>query len=98
MLTTNLYQQCPYRCRAQENGEWVDITLSDTGTGIDLQTIASIFEPFFTTKSDIGLGLGLAISKNIIQSFGGDLTAQNNADHQGATFTLRLKRKTDAND
>lgn len=84
--------------RAQENGEWVDITLSDTGTGIDLQTIESIFEPFFTTKSDIGLGLGLAISKNIIQSFGGDLTAQNNADHQGATFTLRLKRKTDAND
>ncbi|UUM29761.1 sensor histidine kinase [Vibrio japonicus] len=82
--------------RFEQDSEWELITISDTGTGLDLQTIDSIFEPFFSTKSENGLGLGLAISRSIIQSFAGELQAANNNDGQGAKFTLRLKRKRHA--
>lgn len=82
--------------RFEQDGEWELITISDTGTGLDLHAIESIFEPFYSTKSDNGLGLGLAISRSIIQSFGGELLAANNDAHQGAKFTLRLKRKPHA--
>ncbi|WP_416340941.1 ATP-binding protein [Vibrio hepatarius] len=82
--------------RFEQDGEWELITISDTGTGLDLHTIESIFEPFYSTKSDNGLGLGLAISRSIIQSFGGELLAANNEADQGAKFTLRLKRKPHA--
>ncbi|MAD88976.1 MAG: sensor histidine kinase [Pseudoalteromonas sp.] len=66
------------------------IKISDTGTGIESHTLESIFEPFFTTKSGNGLGLGLSISKQIIHSFKGELSAENNSDI-GASFILRLQ-------
>ncbi|NVJ56538.1 MAG: sensor histidine kinase [Vibrionaceae bacterium] len=92
-------QECNRRyisIRFEQDGELELITISDTGTGLDLHAIESIFEPFYSTKSDNGLGLGLAISRSIIQSFGGELLAANNDAHQGAKFTLRLKRKPHA--
>lgn len=69
----------------------VQLSIMDTGTGLDLHTIDNIFEPFYTTKSEYGLGLGLAISRNIIHSFGGELRAEN-TPQSGAIFTIELKR------
>ena len=73
-------------------GEYIRISVSDTGPGIPASHLAHIFEPFFTTKSPgSGLGLGLSISARIIQDLGGRIEARNLPDG-GACFTLILPR------
>lgn len=73
-------------------GEYIRISVSDTGPGIPASHLAHIFEPFFTTKSPgSGLGLGLSISARIIQDLGGRIEARNLSDG-GACFTLILPR------
>ncbi len=66
----------------------VVIRISDTGPGIPESVIGKLFQPFFTTKSD-GSGLGLNISKKIIQEHGGDITVENGRQ-RGCTFTISL--------
>ena len=66
------------------------IEVSDNGPGLAAGIIEHIFEPFFTTKKTTGLGLGLAISADIIRSFHGSLSADNLASG-GARFTIRLQ-------
>ncbi|HTQ51322.1 MAG TPA: ABC transporter substrate binding protein [Candidatus Acidoferrales bacterium] len=66
------------------------VAVSDRGTGIAPEEIVHIFEPFFTTKPD-GMGMGLAISRTIIQAHGGEIRAANNA-LGGATFAFTLPR------
>ncbi len=66
------------------------IEVSDNGPGLSATIIDHIFEPFFTTKTTTGLGLGLAISADIIKSFQGNLSADNLASG-GARFTIRLQ-------
>lgn len=51
--------------------------------------MGQLFEPFFTTKPD-GVGLGLAISRQIVERYGGQITAQNSGDGQGLSFTVYL--------
>jgi len=68
--------------------QFVNITVSDTGKGIDAEIVDKIFEPFFTTR-DIGTGLGLAITHGIIGRHGGDIRVQSRPA-QGSTFTIRL--------
>jgi two-component system C4-dicarboxylate transport sensor histidine kinase DctB len=66
------------------------LSVSDTGTGLSEDTIKQLFEPFYTTKpSGIGMGLGLAISSNIIAEVGGTLTAENN-DSGGSRFLVAV--------
>lgn len=70
----------------------IKVRVSDSGPGIPESIMANIFEPNFTTKNQgaqFGLGLGLAISHEIILHAGGELTAENNED-QGATFSVSL--------
>jgi two-component system sensor histidine kinase VicK len=69
--------------------EKVYIHLKDTGSGIDSSIIPNLFSKF-TTKSKGGTGLGLYISKNIVEAHGGKIWAQNNKDGEGATFSFNL--------
>lgn len=67
----------------------VVLQISDNGNGIEPHYLNKIFEPFFTTKSVSGLGLGLSISRRIIESFHGELKVDNSSDG-GAIFQVRL--------
>jgi C4-dicarboxylate-specific signal transduction histidine kinase len=69
--------------------EQVIVRVSDSGPGVAPDNLCRIFDSFFSTKS-YGLGMGLNISRSIIESHGGRLTAQNNADGRGATFEFVL--------
>jgi signal transduction histidine kinase len=66
----------------------VQITVEDSGPGIDPKTIKDIFKPFSTTKSD-GSGLGLAIVKRILQNLGGEIVGDNRPDG-GAVIRILL--------
>jgi two-component system sensor histidine kinase VicK len=65
------------------------VTITDTGRGIDPEILSRIFLKF-TTKSETGTGLGLFISKSIVEAHGGKIWAYNNPDGHGATFTFTL--------
>jgi signal transduction histidine kinase len=65
------------------------ISIRDTGTGIDEDIFRKLFTKF-TTKSHNGIGLGLYISKNIIEAHGGKIWAENNKDEKGATISFSL--------
>jgi signal transduction histidine kinase len=67
----------------------VIVSVKDSGAGIDPEILPRLFSKF-VTKSDKGTGLGLFISKSIIESHGGKIWAENNSDGKGATFTFSL--------
>jgi signal transduction histidine kinase len=64
------------------------IRLADTGHGIDDETAGKIFQPFFTTKAG-GTGLGLAVTKEVIEQHGGEIRVVNNHD-RGVSFTILI--------
>jgi two-component system, LuxR family, sensor kinase FixL len=66
----------------------IEIAVSDTGTGFQDDVMPNLFKTFFTTK-DTGMGVGLSISRSIIEAHGGHMWAENN-DAGGATFRLTL--------
>jgi signal transduction histidine kinase len=68
---------------------WVEISISDNGPGIDPEARDKVFVPNFTTKNT-GAGLGLPISKNIIEGSGGKITFQ--TSDTGTTFYIYLKK------
>jgi signal transduction histidine kinase len=69
-------------------GEAVEISVADTGPGIDPEVARQLFEPFFTTKPQ-GTGLGLSIARQITEEHGGELIWKNRPGG-GAVFTIRL--------
>jgi signal transduction histidine kinase len=69
------------------------VSVRDTGPGIDAEVLPKLFSKF-VTKSDKGTGLGLFISKSIIESHGGKICASNNSDGPGATFSFTLPSGT----
>ena len=66
----------------------VEVSVTDRGSGLAPEAAARIFESFFTTKPQ-GLGMGLAISRTIIEAHGGKIRGENNPG-RGATFTVTL--------
>jgi PAS domain S-box-containing protein len=70
------------------SGDGVAVRVSDSGPGLDSESLAHLFDAFYTTKSK-GMGMGLAISRSIIDAHGGQLTAISN-EGRGATFQFTL--------
>jgi signal transduction histidine kinase len=67
-------------------------TLEDSGPGIKPEHLDHLFDSFFTTK-DTGMGLGLAISRSIIEAHGGHIRADNESAYGGARFSFTLPAK-----
>ena len=71
----------------------VMVTIKDSGTGIDPEILPRLFTKF-ATKSEEGTGLGLFISKSIVEAHGGKMWAENNSNGIGATFYFTLPLDT----
>ena len=79
---------------AYESGGMLSVRISDTGRGIPREQLERVFQPFVQvdaglTRAHDGVGLGLAISRDLARGMGGDLTVASEAGH-GSTFTLTL--------
>ncbi len=73
------------------------LRVSDTGAGIPERLLHRVFEPFFTTKTGTGMGVGLSISRQIVESYGGTITG-GNLPEGGAVFTITLPVPNPHND
>ena len=72
----------------RSDGGFVEVSVADTGHGIPPTKLADVFEPFYTTKTN-GMGMGLPISRTIVEAHGGRITAENR-EGGGATFHFTL--------
>ncbi len=76
--------------RLDQQKGFIEIVISDTGSGITEENLEKIFDPFFTTKeTGHGVGLGLAISYGVIKEHGGSISVESEVG-KGTTFTIRL--------
>jgi len=73
---------------SKKNGGFAEVSIRDIGPGIEENNANRLFDPFYTTKSG-GMGMGLAISKDIVKAHRGEIQAVNNPD-RGATFTFTV--------
>ena len=81
--------------RVVESGPYVEVTVSDTGSGIAPELLPHIFDAFVqgqqpADRASGGLGVGLSIVKSLIEMHGGNVTASSDGIGRGSTFTLRL--------
>ena len=82
--------------RDWSNGiEGVRITVADNGSGIPSNNLRQIFEPFYTTKKDTGTGLGLWVSRGIVQKHGGSIRVRSRTDGRatGTVFSIFLPQR-----
>ena len=77
----------------RENGDRLRVTVRDAGIGLDPQSMDKLFDAFYTTKGD-GMGIGLSVSRSIIERHHGRLWAEPN-DGPGATFSFSIPRSPD---
>jgi PAS domain S-box-containing protein len=95
MKDMNAGGELTIKSRQAENGQLL-ISVSDTGVGLPPQQADQIFNPFFTTKPH-GTGMGLSISRSIVESHGGRLWAADNSP-RGASFYFTLPSKVEAHE
>ena len=90
--------------RATKSHDWssshlhgVRLTVLDTGTGIEAKHRKNIFQPFFTTKTDVGTGLGLWITRGILEKHRGSIRMKSRTGHgHGTAFSIFLPTKYEA--
>ena len=91
-LIINAFQAMPdggkLTISAQAEKEKVSLSITDTGCGVSRENMKNIFEPLFTTKAR-GIGLGLAVSKSLVEANGGSIEVESE-EGRGSTFTLIL--------
>ncbi len=78
--------------RRERNGAVAVMAVTDNGPGVDPQKLDRLFEPFYTTKAN-GIGLGLSLSRSLVEAHGGQVWAEPNPDG-GMTFSFRLPCET----
>jgi PAS domain S-box-containing protein len=85
-------------CVETSDGQLVQVLIEDDGPGIGAEHRDRIFEPFFTTKKDVGTGLGLWITKEIIDRHGGSIEVHSRKDKHttGAIFNVLLPSGTES--
>ena len=85
---TELTQQDTLVKKGQNAGRYAALTVSDTGCGIETDTITKIFDAFFTTKPvGIGVGLGLSMTQGIVERHNGFISVESKVN-EGTTFEL----------
>jgi signal transduction histidine kinase len=84
-------------CIENHSGNVVQLVIEDDGPGIAEEDLDRIFEPFYTTKKDVGTGLGLWVSKEIVHRLGGKIQvgAGTISDARGAAFTIEIPVSAD---
>lgn len=90
-VATELIADDEGQVREGEPRRWMRIRISDTGAGITAENMERLFEPFFTTKQN-GTGLGLAVTRRIIEEHNGSIQVESQPG-KGTTFTLLLPTK-----
>ena len=80
-------RQVTIEARSTPNG-CCEMSVGDSGPGIAPEALDQVFEPFFTSKND-GMGIGLSISRSIVEAHGGKLWAEN-GPRGGATFRFTV--------
>ncbi|MFG0305804.1 MAG: sensor histidine kinase [Phycisphaerales bacterium JB040] len=79
------------RTTLRDGQPWVQLTVTDTGPGIDPEVLPTLFEPFVSTRLDArGTGLGLAVADGIVREHDGAIIARNRPDRAGALFEVVL--------
>jgi len=82
----------PVRFELAVDGEWAEVRVRDRGPGIPPELLDKVFEPFVTTKTERGgVGLGLAITRDMIAQLGGEVRLEN-VPEGGACALIRLQR------
>ena len=100
-LLTNAIKFTPagghVRVRQRQEGDWILLSVEDTGAGIRSDMLEAIFDPFrqLDPYGTAGLGLGLAIVRHVVDAHEGTVTAQSDGEGRGATFTVRLPAALD---
>ncbi len=83
------------RCDYNEEQELIQISVADNGTGMSPQTLKKLFEPFHSTKGLKGTGLGLVVTKKVVDEHGGTIDVQSSPG-EGTTFVLTLPVNAEA--
>jgi signal transduction histidine kinase/response regulator RpfG family c-di-GMP phosphodiesterase len=94
-ITTRYLEGAAAAARDLEPGEWIEIEVADTGTGMPPEVLERVFEPFFTTK-EVGKGSGLGLSQvyGFVRQSGGHIQAESRPG-QGTAFRLYLARSVE---
>ena len=85
------YRETKLEQKNEQQSREIQVSIKDTGTGLSPAILPKLFSKFVSTDSG-GTGLGLFVSKNIVEAHGGKIQAQNNDDGKGATFSFIIPK------